>query len=300
MKNTHYLANLSSLLQPQLDLINSLQPQLDLIDSLQPQLDFAESFQQQISSASFLERVMDTSSIPLYDRQALFQSIEPICALQDHLADPFDYIQRYNIETDSLSALAERVSLACENISLPTRLLYESAQSIASATQILENLASSFAYNIEAIHISSGTETTDYIDLPQPVAELISDIDNSIELPSPDSEHVVRVRKLNHDTYLSVISILLTLISLFYGVISSNSSANLSKQQHKELMQQNQQQHKELLLQDQQQHAELMQEERRQTELLEQMCNALDAMLNSNSQSNESTEKREPCQSTTE
>lgn len=70
----------------------------------------------------------------------------------------------------------------------------------------------------------------------------------------------VRIYETKTGTFFTILGLLLALSSLLYGIYSSNASTDLSKQQHKELMD----------------------EEQRQTELLENIYNTLDSILNNN------------------
>ncbi len=275
MKNISYIA----------ELVASLQPAIDLVNSNQVRSAFAESLQAENPSSLLLEQALAAASNPLYDRPDLLQNIKPSNALLDQFADSLDYIQRYNIKTESLSALTEGISLACENINLPARLLYESSQIIANATQKQDNIFSTFTSNMENITISSDLESGGYIDLPEPVAKMFSDMDDSIELPPSNSEQIVRVDKTNHDTFIAVIGLLVAILSLFLSIVSDNSSTALSKQQHAERMQQDEAQHKEL-----------MYEERKQTKLLEKIYDALDSAPNSNEPPTEDIHKCTPGQ----
>ena len=271
------LINSIQSIQPQLDKINALQPQLELIQSVQPKLDLAVSSQ--------VLRSFSASLGTIYEKMDILKSLEPFYSVQEEITRSFYSLPRYHLETPAFSKLVENISLISRSVDLPIQQLYESCQNIADALQRRDDIASTFASNLENISISSESESNDYIDLPEPVAELISDIDDSIELPSPNSNQVIRIDKSNRDTLFAVLGLLLSIFSLFYSMFSDNASTALSKQQHAERIQQSEDQHEELML-----------EEQRQTELLEKIYNALDSMLHNNPPPTEDTDKCVPCQ----
>ncbi len=249
--------------------MDSMQPQLEFFNLHQVEIDNALCIQDSIAGIIEAQDTLTTSLGSYYDRQQLFQSLEPFYALQEQINASFGSIPHYYVENDIFSKLAENASETIKNIGFPIQQLHESLQHIADAAKSWDGILSTFFSNIENIHISCDLGSNGYIDLPEPFAKLVSDIDDSITLSPPNHSHTIRVDKSDLGTFLSVIAILISLISLIHGACTSNASSVLSKKQHEELMK----------------------EEQRQTELLEHISDSLDSMLIKNTLSIKITEK---------
>ncbi len=277
--------------QKQLDLVNSIQPRLDIANSIPQSLNLISAAQPQLVAAASVQSpgVFSASIVPFYEKPAILQSIEPFLASHEEIARSFCSIPHYYVESPAFSALAMNVSNLVRGADLPIQQLHASSQSLADALQHRDDIASIFASNIENITISSEPESDSFIDLPESVAKMFSDMDDSIELPSSSSDQIIRIDKTNLNTFIAVLGLLVTILSLFFGIVSDISSTALSKQQHAERMRQDEDRHKEL-----------MHEERKQTELLEKICDALDSMLNGNESTTEDIHKCTPDQPTSE
>lgn len=76
----------------------------------------------------------------------------------------------------------------------------------------------------------------DHIELSETFADSLAGIDDSLNFPEPNAEHIVCVNKADLGTYISVFSLILTIISICISIGQSHSSTELSKQQHAEIM----------------------------------------------------------------
>ena len=258
----------------QIEWFNWVRPQIDLINSIQPQVELLNSIQDQnnLVHAALASQALPNALKNLYDTQELYKSLTPFYNLQSQFTQSFSSIPQYFTAYESLGSLAHNISIAAQNTYIPVQTLHETAQKIANAASIWNDFATSFATNIENIDILSNSESDDYIDLPEEIAKFVTDIDDSIELPSPNPEQIIHIdKKSNPVSYSDILNIILTIISLIITVCFGHASALSSEQQHKELMQQNEQQHLELLQQNERHHKELIELDKQQhKELLEQ------------------------------
>lgn len=97
----------------------------------------------------------------------------------------------------------------------------------------------------------------DCIDLPQPIVELITELDDSLSLPESDSDGRVLISKSNIASYQAIIGWILAIISIFVSIYLSEQNDVLQSTQHAEIM-------KEEKIQ--------TQEEIKQTKFLEQIA----------------------------
>lgn len=220
-----------------------------------------------------------------YEKFELIEILSPFYGLEEQIIKSFHSVPHSIIKSESFTNLTHNISLAIQNINIPSQPLHTSVQMMANSIQTRNSFFASFFSNIENINISYESDVNGYIDLSETLANLVSDIDDSIELSKPNPEQIVRIRKADFDTYATVIGLLLAIITLVHGIYSSYSSTELRKKQHAELLQQNQQQHIE----------SMEQRERHHIEFIENLSNILDSILN-NTPTND-IDKRSPSES---
>lgn len=128
----------------------------------------------------------------------------------------------------------------------------ENLTSLNPATSGIDSMVSAVSSALGSLDKSATSSeeiSDDYIELSEPLADIVQQIDDSIELPKADENNVVRIPKIDRNTVLSVLGIILSLIMGLYTIYSNISNTELSIEQHNESMQ----------------------EEQKQTELLEQI-----------------------------
>lgn len=153
-----------------------------------------------------------------------------------------------------------------------------SAWDTLSLSRTLQNTANIFEKYSQSEEVSDN----EYIDIPESFVKTLSDIDANLEFPKANSDKTVRLSKTTSSDFIAIIALIVAIFQLTYSIYSDLSSTALSKQQHKEAMEQDQIQHEETMRQDRIQHEEAMQqnceqheesmrEERKQTQLLRQI-----------------------------
>ena len=137
----------------------------------------------------------------------------------------------------------------------------------SSLLQEIEQLQEPLLRNFLSAAESSDIENTsdclhpdNYIELSDSFAELAKQLDNSLELPSPDENNIVKVSKMDRGTLLSLLGIICSILIAMFNFQATKANSEVNAQQHAESLEQ-----------DQRQHEELMAEERKQTHLLEQI-----------------------------
>lgn len=128
-------------------------------------------------------------------------------------------------------------------------------------TSAISNMASVAEKIFEDTYTSDNTD--DCIELEKSVADIVKQIDESIELPNPNKENKVQIEKSNSEVFWQVISIILTIITILQAAYYHNADAVSSAQDHAELMQ-------EEILQTQEEKNQT-DEQMKQTEILKQI-----------------------------
>lgn len=93
----------------------------------------------------------------------------------------------------------------------------------------------------------SGTDET--LSISEAIAQLLTDLDDSIELPKPDSKQIIHIDKSNIKSYINAVSLLISILGFILAIYQGQSATKLSEQQHAEVMQE---QHKQISLQERQ------------------------------------------------
>ena len=184
-------------------------------------------------------------------------SLSPEISSIQEMAKNFQayYPELYNSNLTA-TTIAQAASKAF-NANVPNNydLIKGTVSAIASYAETLTNLntatsgidsivsaVSSALGSLDKSTTSSEEISNDYIDLSEPLADLVQQIDDSIELPEADENNVVRVPKIDRNTVLSVLGIIISVIMALYTIQSNNSNAKLSTEQHNESMQEEQKQ----------------------------------------------------------
>lgn len=128
-----------------------------------------------------------------------------------------------------------------------------------------------------------------HIDLPNSLAQFISSVDDSIELPESDSKNIVCVKETSNSTnFWDVISLIINIISIFIAFYFNYSAAISNTQQHSELMQEVRKQ----TVEEEKQTLELQkqtEQQMQQTQIMEHIQQNISDNLNNNAQNDESS-----------
>lgn len=162
------------------------------------------------------------------------------------------------------------------SLSESSKTIYEAGIALYNNLELTSDFHQIASYALEFIHANSelfepdneSQNESDSIELPKEFAELIYQVDSSIELPEADENDAVQVKKSNTDTFkkvMKVISYIMSVITFLYMFYQSYSDTALANQHHAETMQQSEEHHLEQMQQEQQHHDERMQEEKKQT-----------------------------------
>ena len=82
---------------------------------------------------------------------------------------------------------------------------------------------------------ASESNANETLEFSEAVAQLINDIDDSIELPDPDADKKIHILK-SHPSFSKIIALIGVILSL-YAIYQNQSSSELIKQNHSEQMQ---------------------------------------------------------------
>lgn len=209
----------------------------------------------QISSIQEATRKFQVYYSNLYNPDLTATAISQAASNALNINIPYDY--------DSISkAVSAMASYAKTLTALNTT---------TSGLDTIVSAVSSALGSLDKTTTSSEENSNDYIELSEPLVDIVQQIDSSIELPKADENNVVRVSRIDRNTVLSVLNIIISVIMALYTIQADISSAQESSQQHNESLEQDQRQHEENLRQDQQQYEEVMRELHCQTEILEQI-----------------------------
>lgn len=116
----------------------------------------------------------------------------------------------------------------------------ESLTSLTSATSGIDLIVSSVSSALGSLDksaTSSENISDDYIELSEPLADIIQQIDDSIELPEADENNVVRVPKIDRNTVLSVLGIIISVIMALYTIQTDKANKESATQDHAEIVQ---------------------------------------------------------------
>lgn len=237
-----------------IDFCKTLSPALqDFINNLEPYSKIIHSTS--VLSATEIAKKFQIYYSELYKSTFTATQIAQSASKALSINIPYDY--------DSISGAVSAMASLTQSLSgsdTVTRAVDEIVSNVSSALDSLDKLTT-----------SSEEISNDYIELSEPLADIVQKIDSSIELPKADENNVVRVSAINRDTLLNLLGVIIALIMAIYTIQSDKSNTELSIQQHNEVLEQGQRQHEENLRQDQQQHEEAMRELHHQTEFLEQI-----------------------------
>lgn len=139
----------------------------------------------------------------------------------------------------SLSDIAQNI-LPEITYSLPKYSAFKAGTSVLSSIDIINASTAAISSLDRMIH---NQDNELCVDLPEPLAELISTIDNSVILPESNSEKIVQVKESSCSiTFWNVISLIIGIISIAIAIYSDYSGTTLENQHHAERMQEEQKQ----------------------------------------------------------
>lgn len=106
-------------------------------------------------------------------------------------------------------------------------------------------------------------DSEEYIDLAKPLADMVKQVDSSVQFPDADDQNTIRIKKTNTESFWQVVSLILAIIAILQTAYYHNVDTVSSAQDQAELMQEEELQTRE----EQKQTAELI----KQTKILEQI-----------------------------
>ena len=104
-----------------------------------------------------------------------------------------------------------------------------SLNTTSSGIDSIVSAVSSALSSLDKTATSSEEKSNDYIELSEPLVDIVQQVDNSIELPVADNQHTVKIEKSNPDLLGKVLPIILAILAIlqaaYYHTIDSVSSA---------------------------------------------------------------------------
>lgn len=138
------------------------------------------------------------------------------------------------------NALNINIPYDYDSISRAISAMSSYAQTLASLDSGIDSIVSAISSALSSLDktaTSSEENSNDYIELSEPLADMVQQVDNSIELPVADNQHTVKIEKSNPDLLGKVLPIILAILAIlqaaYYHTIDSVSSA----QDHAEIVQ---------------------------------------------------------------
>ena len=181
--------------------------------------DFSHS--PQISSIQEATRKFQAYYSKLYNPDLTATAISQAASNTLNINIPYDY--------DSISkAVSAMASYAKTLTALNTT---------TSGLDTIVSAVSSALGSLDKTTTSSEENSNDYIELSEPLVDIVQQIDSSIELPVADNQHTVKIEKSNPDLLGKILPIILAILAIlqaaYYHTIDSISSA----QDHAEIVQ---------------------------------------------------------------
>lgn len=170
-----------------------------------------------------------------------------------HLSEFSRVLSTYSPAIEAAKALSEAANCALSRSVLSDQPL-SVVKAVASVTKsALESSESRVCLD----------DSEEYIDLSKPLADMVKQVDSSMQFPDADNQNSVRIKKTNTDTFWQVVSLILAIIALLQAAHYHNVDTVSSAQDQAELMQEEEFQ----TCEEQKQTAELI----KQTKILEQI-----------------------------
>ena len=175
----------------------------------------------QFSSIQETARKFQTYYSTLYNPDLTATAISQAASNALNINIPYDY--------DSISkAVSAMASYAKTLTALNTT---------TSGLDTIVSAVSSALGSLDKTTTSSEENSNDYIELSEPLVDIVQQIDSSIELPVADNQHTVKIEKSNPDLLGKILPIILAILAIlqaaYYHTIDSISSA----QDHAEIVQ---------------------------------------------------------------
>ena len=170
-----------------------------------------------------------------------------------HLSELSRVLSTYSPAMEAAKSLSEAVNCALPRSDLSEQPL--------SAVKAVASVAKSALESSES-HIFLD-DSEEYINLSKPLADMVKQVDSSIQFPDADDQNTVRIKKTNTESFWQVVSLILAIIAILQTAHYHNVDAVSSAQDQAELIQEEELQTRE----EQKQTAELI----KQTKILEQI-----------------------------
>lgn len=172
------------------------------------------------------------------------------------------------------SLLGQFDQIPSENFGVIKQAVSQNRSKIRDAAKANHEVAS------DIVQKASESDTDESLVFSEAVAGLLTDVDDSIELPDSDADKKVHISK-SHPSFSNILTLIGILLSI-YAIYQNQSSSELIKQNHSEQMQE---EHKQTQL-----NKQAINLEEQQTEYLEQIAENT-ASANSTDQASEEPSK---------
>lgn len=185
---------------------SNLSPELlDALDNL--------SHSPQISSIQETARKLQIYYSNLYNPALTATAISQAASKALSINIPYGY--------DSISGVISAMSSYSQTLA--------SLNTTSSGIDSIVSVVSSALSSLDKTATSSEEKSNDYIELSEPLVDIVQQVDNSIELPVADNQHTVKIEKSNPDLLGKVLPIILAILAIlqaaYYHTIDSVSSA---------------------------------------------------------------------------
>lgn len=116
----------------------------------------------------------------------------------------------------------------------------ENLTSLNTATSGMNSMLSAVSSALGSLDKSATSSeeiSDDYIELSEPLADIVRQIDDSIELPVANSQQTVKIEKSNSDLFRKVVAIILAILPILLTVYYHTIDSARSAQEHDEIVQ---------------------------------------------------------------
>lgn len=130
----------------------------------------------------------------------------------------------------------DSISRAISAMASYTKTLTDLSTTTSGLDTIVSAVSSALG-SLDKTTASSEENSNDYIELSEPLVDIVQQIDDSIELPEADENNVVRVPKIDRNTVLSVLGIIISVIMALYTIQSDKANKESAAKDHAEIIQ---------------------------------------------------------------
>lgn len=247
-------------------------------------LQFLEEYQKLIAE---IKKPLTDAMKPITEFQKSISSLSSINALQSMPVIPMATTVRKII--NNMNSPLQNITASATALEVLSKSISESHQTAAELVNTFQPVLETIKYmypnpfmslgetlksidfdaiinaSVETSDSVTDEDTIDHLDVPQELADYISQLDESISFPEPDDNQMVHIDKSNHTNFLEILNAIIALITLIYAFYQGYSDTALAEQYHSETIQLLEEQHSEEMQMKEEHNAELMQEERKQT-----------------------------------